>query len=64
MQVLPIPKNIRPWLASLPPIYNWPIRLKRAILVSSIILCLGAYILLIAGLLISGALLLELAFHR
>lgn len=64
MQVLPIPKNIRPWLASLPPIYTWPIRLKRAILVSSIVLCFVAYIFLIAGLLIGGALLLELAFRR
>lgn len=61
VQVMQIPKNIRPWLDSVPPLHRWPDWLKQIILGFTILLCVAAYLLLIAGLLGTGSLLLQLA---
>ena len=50
-QVLPISENFKPPTTSLPPMYTWPAPLKRIILVLATGACLGAYLLLIGGLL-------------
>lgn len=60
MQVLQIPKNIRPLFISLPPMYTWPTPLKRVILTLAASACLGVYILLLGGLLGATVVLLEL----
>ena len=55
-----VPKVIRPGVVSLPPMYSWPLPLKRAILTLTTVACLGVYVLLVGGLLGTVLLLLEL----
>lgn len=63
VQGLQIPKNVRPWLSSPPPLHTWPDWLKQMILGFTILMCVAAYLLLIAGLLGTGSLLLQLALE-
>ena len=55
---------LRPMSAAalLPPLYSWPMPLKRIILILAVGACLSAYILMLAGLLGVGMLYL-LAFN-
>jgi hypothetical protein len=53
MRVLPISVIFKPPATSLPPIYTWPAPLKRIILALATGACLGAYLLVIGGLLLA-----------
>ena len=58
-----VPKVIYTWFGSLPPVYTWPLPLKEAILTLTTLACLGAYLLLIGGLLGTGILLMRLILN-
>ena len=51
MRVWPISENLHPNITPLPPMYAWPASIKKFILLLATGACLGAYLLLIAGLL-------------
>ena len=51
MRVWPISENTRLSIAPLPPMYAWPVLVKRVILLLATGVCLGAYFLLIASIL-------------
>jgi hypothetical protein len=63
MRVLPILENFEPSTTSLPPMYTWPEPLKRIILILATGACLGAYLLLIGGLLGIGLLWIQSAWN-
>lgn len=51
MRVWPTSESTRLNIAPLPPMYAWPILVKRVILLLATSVCLGAYLLLIASIL-------------
>jgi hypothetical protein len=55
-----LPAAFRPSTASLPPIYAWPQSIKRVLLVLSILVVIGAYLLLAGGIIAGLAVLAEI----
>ena len=52
--------NVTVAAQSLPPMYDWPISVKRVVLAACIILCIMAYVAMTAGILSLATLILGL----
>ena len=55
-----VPSILRPSFISLPPLHQWPRFIKRIMLAAATLLCIGIYVLLIAGVISLAAILFDL----